>query len=77
MTKVNVKVTSWRMPDTLRYDYDLLLSHVGDFGGFQKRVLFLLSLVSAVGGLAVVVFPFAAFVPRYRSGRIHPGYVKC
>ena len=65
------------MPDTLRYDYDLLLSHVGDFGGFQKRVLFLLSLVSAVGGLAVVVFPFAAFVPRYRSGRIHPGYVKC
>ena len=54
------------MPDTLRYDYDLVLSHVGDFGGFQKRVLLLLSLVSGVGGLAVVVFPFTAFVPRYR-----------
>ena len=65
------------MPDTLRCDYDLVLSHVGDFGGFQKRVLLLLSLVSAVGGLAVVVFPFTAFVPRYRSGRIYLGYVRC
>ena len=57
----------------MRCDYDLVLSHVGDFGGFQKRIMFLLSLVSAVGGLAVVVFPFTAFVPRYRSGRINPG----
>ena len=65
------------MPDTLRCDYDLVLSHVGDFGGFQKRVMLLLSLVSGVGGLAVVVFPFTAFVPVYRSGRINPGYVRC
>ena len=55
-----------KMPDTLSYDYDLVLSHIGDFGGFQRRVLLLLSLVSAVGGLAVVEFPFTAFVPKYR-----------
>ena len=58
------------MPTTLRYDYDLILSHLGDFGGFQKRILMMLSCVSAVGGLAVVVFPFTAFVPSYRFGGI-------
>ena len=58
------------MPDTLGYDYDLILSHLGDFGSFQKRILVLLSLVSAVGGLAVVVFPFTAFVPSYRFRRL-------
>ena len=39
-------------------DYDEVLSYIGQFGGFQRRIFLLLSLVSAAGGLAVVVFAF-------------------
>ena len=54
------------MPETHRYDYDLILRHVGDFGSYQKKILLMLSCVSAVGGLAVVIFPFTGFVPNFR-----------
>jgi len=48
------------------YDYDLVLSQIGQFGKFQKKILFFLSFVSAAGGLAVVVFAFTGFEPNYR-----------
>ena len=47
-------------------DYDVILAHVGHFGPFQLRTLLLLSCTAAVGGLAVVVFPFTGYVPNYR-----------
>ena len=47
-------------------DYDAVLDKVGQFGIFQKKVLFLLSLVSAGGGLAIVVFVFTGFEQNYR-----------
>ena len=34
-------------------DYDVILSHIGDLGSFQVRIGLFLSLISAVGGLAV------------------------
>lgn len=47
-------------------DYDEVLSYIGQFGGFQRRIFLLLSLVSAAGGLAVVVFAFTGYTPKYR-----------
>jgi len=47
-------------------DYDEVLEYIGQFGGFQKKIFLLLSLVSAAGGLAVVVFAFTGFNPNYR-----------
>ena len=47
-------------------DYDAVLDKVGQFGIFQKKVLSLLSLVSAGGGLAIVVFVFTGFEQNYR-----------
>ena len=41
-----------------KIDYDEVLKHTGQFGKFQIRIHFLLWLVSALGGLAVVVFAF-------------------
>ena len=35
-----------------------MLAHIGQFGRFQWKIFFLLSLVSATSGLAVVVFVF-------------------
>ena len=54
------------MKGSVTYDYDQILSHIGEFGKFQKIISLLLSVTSAVGGLAVVVFPFTAFVQNYR-----------
>ena len=48
-------------------DYEEILHEVGDFGKFQKIILLLLSCLSAAGGLVVVVFPFTAYQPDYRS----------
>ena len=47
-------------------DVDVILEQIGGFGKFQKKVLFLLSLLSAAGGLAIVVFVFTGFEPKYR-----------
>ena len=54
------------MESSKEVDYDLVLSYVGQFGRFQKIILFFLSLVSSAGGLAVVVFAFTGFEPSYR-----------
>ena len=66
----------------LALDYDEVLEYVGQFGPFQvepcnvtpipsyrpvqRRVFLWLWLVSAAGGLAVVVFAFTGLEPRYR-----------
>jgi len=47
-------------------DYDEVLRYIGQFGTFQKRIFFWLWLVSAGGGLAVMVFAFTGLEPRYR-----------
>ena len=47
-------------------DYDIMLEQIGQFGPFQKRILFFLSLVSGAGGLAVVVFVLTGFEQNYR-----------
>ena len=39
-------------------NYDEVLEYIGQFGTFQKRIFFLLWLISAAGGLAVMVFAF-------------------
>ena len=43
-------------------NYDEVLEYIGQFGTFQKKIFFLLWLVSAAGGLAVVVFAFTGIV---------------
>ena len=50
----------------LTLDYDTVLEYIGQFGMFQKKIFFLLWLVSAAGGLAVVVFAFTGYEPNYR-----------
>ena len=47
-------------------DYDEVLDYIGQFGPFQRKIFLWLSLVSAAAGLAVVVFAFTGFEPRYR-----------
>ena len=47
-------------------NYDEILKHLGQFGKFQIRVHFLLWLVSAASGLAVVVWAFTGFNMKYR-----------
>ena len=42
----------------LALNYDEVLEYIGQFGTFQRKIFFLLWLVSAAGGLAVVVFAF-------------------
>ena len=56
-------------------DYDIVLNTIGQFGIFQKKILLLLSLVSAAGGLAIVVFVFTGFEQSYRCrvGQCEPG----
>ena len=39
-------------------NYDEVLECIGQFGTFQRKIFFLLWLVSADSGLAVVVFAF-------------------
>ena len=51
---------------TGKVNYDQILNHIGQFGPWQKRIHFLLWLVSAAGGLAVVVFSFTAYNLGYR-----------
>ena len=51
---------------TGKVDYDQILNHIGQFGPWQKKIHFLLWLVSAAGGLAVVVFSFTAYNLGYR-----------
>ena len=55
-----------RREKTEKFDYDLVLSHIGDFGRFQVVSCIFLCCISAIGGLAVVVFPFTGFVPSHR-----------
>ena len=47
---------------SLTLNYDEVLEYIGQFGTFQKKIFFLLWLVSAAGGLAVVVFAFTGKV---------------
>lgn len=49
-------------------DYDEVLEYIGQFGTFQRKIFLWLSLVSAAAGLAVVVFAFTGFEPKYRCG---------
>ena len=44
-------------------NYDEVLEYIGQFGPFQKRIFFLLWLVSAAGGIAVMVFAFTGQEP--------------
>ena len=44
-------------------NYDEVLEYIGQFGLFQKRIFFLLWLVSAAGGIAVMVFAFTGQEP--------------
>ena len=48
--------------NTVALNYDEVLEYIGQFGTFQKKIFFLLWLVSAAGGLAVVVFAFTGIV---------------
>ena len=45
-------------------NYDEVLEYIGQFGSFQKRIFFLLWLVSAAGGIAVMVFAFTGLDHR-------------
>jgi len=56
---------------SLSLDYDEVLEYIGQFGTFQKKIFFWLWLVSAAGGLAVVVFAFTGLEPKYRC-RVSP-----
>ena len=47
-------------------NYDEILKHIGQFGKYQIRIHFLLWLVSAASGLAVVVWAFTGFNTKYR-----------
>ena len=47
---------------SLSLDYDEVLEYIGQFGTFQKKIFFWLWLVSAAGGLAVVVFAFTGIM---------------
>jgi len=57
--------------NTVALNYDEVLEYIGQFGTFQKKIFFLLWLVSAAGGLAVVVFAFTGLEPKYRC-RVSP-----
>jgi len=47
-------------------NYDEVLDYIGQFGTFQRKIFLWLSLVSAAAGLAVVVFAYTGFEPKYR-----------
>ena len=53
---------------SLALNYDEVLEYIGQFGTFQRKIFFLLWLVSAASGLAVVVF---AFTGKLRCNGIH------
>ena len=53
-------------PQKVGLNYDEVMEYIGQFGHFQRRIFLWLSLVSAAAGLAVVVFAFTAFTPKYR-----------
>ena len=57
-------------PQKVGLNYDEVMDYIGQFGRFQRRIFLWLSLVSAAAGLAVVVFAFTAFTPKYRQGPI-------
>jgi len=59
-------MTSVEEGHSLALDYDNVMSYIGQFGKFQKKVFFLMWLVSAAGGLAVVVFSFTGYKQNYR-----------
>ena len=46
---------------TASVNYDEILSHIGQFGPWQRRVFFLLWLTGMAAGLDAVVFIFAAY----------------
>lgn len=50
----------------VKKDYDDLLHVAGPIGRFQIKNVFILWLSSVAAGIAVVVFAFTGFVPRYR-----------
>ena len=57
-------------PQKVGLNYDEVMDYIGQFGRFQRKIFLWPSLVSAAAGLAVVVFAFTAFVPKYRHGSI-------
>ena len=48
-------------------DYDEVLDYIGQFGTFQRRIFLWLSLATAAGGLAVVVFAFTGTINNLRN----------
>jgi len=52
--------------DVSELNFDEVLDYIGQFGRFQKRTFFLLCLVAAAGGIAVMVFAFTGLEPNYR-----------
>ena len=64
-------------PQKVGLNYDEVMDYIGQFGRFQRKIFLWLSLVSAAAGLAVVVFAFTAFVPKYRQGTIFTPKICC
>jgi len=56
---------------SLSLDYDEVLEYIGQFGTYQRKILFWLWLSAAASGLAVMVFSFTALQPGYRC-RVTP-----
>ena len=62
-------------------DYDEVLEYIGQFGNFQKKIVFWMCLLQAAGGLAVVAFAFtggfiqviSAFISHVLTG-LEPKY---
>ncbi|XP_059171458.1 organic cation transporter protein-like isoform X2 [Physella acuta] len=52
--------------------FDDVIKHVGEFGLYQKRVYFLLCLVTISHGMAMVVLVYLMYTPRHRCAI--PGY---
>jgi hypothetical protein len=55
----------------LALNYDEVLEYIGQFGTFQRKIFFLLWLVSAAGGLAVVVFAFTGMFVSHQYSHLY------
>ena len=51
---------------SVSFDLDRVIQYIGPLGLWQYIHSFLLFLVTLSSGMAVVVFAFTGFVPRYR-----------
>ena len=54
-----------------KMNYNEILKHIGQFGKYQIKIHFMLWLASALSGLAVVVYAYTGFEPKYRCAVPH------